>query len=511
MNDPALLQVSSTWPHLVAAYCALLLPLVAGLPPIIAIMESVHVMTEREIWKQLARFWAVPFRISLLLAGLGALLLLAVAVADALRPGGGPGSIAGLALSGLIVAVLCIEAALLARFMHADWLVPNLPHLVNTWLLVVMPVLALLGVALVYGWMDSPVATGFDPANLRLRVTDVPAWLANPAAQVKFVHLTGAAYLTAVTCVLAVSAWYLLRGRNTKAARCSITVAASFGLAAAISLAVLGDVRGYTASPGQKMRVAAIAAEWQTQSAPAPFTLVGLPDTATQTTHGALALPWLLGLGATHSWRKPVAGITELRDANVARIRAGAAALAMARSRSPERAAPMMRNATVANAHAGYGLLLVNHGYDPAHPGSDAVAAAARDTVPNVPLLFWSFRGMALAGLWCIVLFAAAFWFASRRELHRRGFLRAACWSLPLPWLAGALGWIVAEAGRGPWLVDGVLPLIPGRTGWQVALIDATGGLLLAALAVIGVVWLARALRAGPDGLRFWAADPGRH
>src|SRR3546814_2690543 len=113
--------------------------------------------------------------------------------------------------------------------------------------------------------------------------------------------LVSAGYVTGSVFVLAISAWYLLRCRNLQFARRSLAVAASFGLASALSVVVLGDESGYTASADQKMKVAAIEAEWETQPAPASFTLFGFPDMDTQETRAAVRIPWALGLIATRS------------------------------------------------------------------------------------------------------------------------------------------------------------------------------------------------------------------
>ena len=61
-------------------------------------------------------------------------------------------------------------------------------------------------------------------------------------------------------------------------------------------------------------------------------------------------------------------------------------------------------------------------------------------------------------GFYFIAFFALLFWDASQRNFSRRWLLRLALWSLPLPWIAAELGWVVAEYGRQPWAIDGVLP-----------------------------------------------------
>ena len=79
--------------------------------------------------------------------------------------------------------------------------------------------------------------------------------------------------------------------------------------------------------------------------------------------------------------------------------------------------------------------------------------------IPPVLPLFFAFRIMVALGFYFIALFGAMFVLASRRKLERyRWLLRVCLWSLPLPWIAAELGWVVAEVGRQPWTIDGVLP-----------------------------------------------------
>ena len=160
--------------------------------------------------------------------------------------------------------------------------------------------------------MQFPVGARFNADTMRMEVTDFMAVMFNPVAQAKFVHTVSAGYVTGSVFVLAISAWYLLRGRHVALARRSMTIAASFGLASALSVVVLGDESGYTAGQNQKMKIAAIEAMWQTEPAPASFTAFGFPDVAGRKTNFEIKVPWVLGLIATRSIDKPVPGIEEL-------------------------------------------------------------------------------------------------------------------------------------------------------------------------------------------------------
>ncbi|WP_409334015.1 cytochrome ubiquinol oxidase subunit I, partial [Staphylococcus aureus] len=86
------------------------------------------------------------------------------------------------------------------------------------------------------GWMQNPTGSAFNPQTMRMEVTDFFEVLFNPVAQAKFVHTVSAGYVTASIFVLGVSAWYVLKGRHVDLAKRSMTVAASFGLASALSV-----------------------------------------------------------------------------------------------------------------------------------------------------------------------------------------------------------------------------------------------------------------------------------
>jgi cytochrome bd ubiquinol oxidase subunit I len=110
-------------------------------------------------------------------------------------------------------------------------------------------------------------------------------------------------------------------------------------------------------------------------------------------------------------------------------------------------------------------------------------------------------------GLFFIAMFATAFYLATRHRFERHPwFLKVAFFSLPLPWIAIELGWIVAEYGRQPWAVDGVLPTFLGvsRTSVGNVWFSLTGFVIFyTALAIVDGFLLVRTIRSGPDGLGY--------
>ncbi len=190
---------------------------------------------------------------------------------------------APLAIEGLMA--FFIEATFVGLFFFGWNRLSKIGHLIVTWLVAIGTNFSALWILIANGWMQFPVGARFNADTMRMEVTDFMEVLFNPVAQAKFVHTVSAGYVTGSVFVLAISAWYLLRGRHVALARRSMTIAASFGLASALSVVVLGDESGYTAGQNQKMKIAAIEAMWQTEPAPASFTVVGLPMSPSAARH----------------------------------------------------------------------------------------------------------------------------------------------------------------------------------------------------------------------------------
>jgi cytochrome d ubiquinol oxidase subunit I len=260
--------------------------------------------------------------------------------------------------------------------------------------------------------------------------------------------------------VLGISAYYLLIGRDKAFAIRSIAVAAGFGLASALSVIALGDASGYTTGKVQRVKLAAIEAEWHTEKAPAAITVVGFPNEATQHTDYAIKIPYLLGLIATRSIDEKVTGISELRDESEAKIREGMiayAALEKLRAGDSSEATRLLFNQTSENL--GYGLLLKKYTPQVSDATEAQLKMAARDTIPKVAPMFWTFRIMVAIAFVILFIFSASFYYIVKRNIaNQKWLLKLALYSIPLPWIAAETGWIVAEYGRQPWTISGILP-----------------------------------------------------
>ncbi|RIV85483.1 cytochrome bd-I ubiquinol oxidase subunit CydA [Aurantiacibacter xanthus] len=489
-------------------YHFLFVPLTIGLSVLIASMETVYVMTGREIWRQMTKFWGVLFGINFVLGAATGIVMEFQFGMNWSYYSHYVGDIFGapLAIEGLMAFFL--EATFVGLFFFGWDKLSKLGHLAATWAVALGSNFSALWILIANGWMQNPVGAVFNPQTMRMEVEDFAAVVFNPVAQAKFVHTVSAGYVVASIFVLGVSAWYLLKGRHTALAKRSMTVAASFGLASSLSVVVLGDESGYLSTEHQKMKLAAIEAMWHTEPAPAAFTLVGLPDNTERKTHYAVHIPWVMGVIGTRSLTSEIPGIHDLVDLAETRIRQGIVAfdaLQAIRKAGSSEAIPSDAAAAFEDTghYLGYALLLRPYLDDPREASDAQIRQAAWDTVPHVPTLFWAFRTMVGLGFFFIVLTATFVYLSARHRLDRhRWLLKVAVGAIPLPWIAAECGWIVAEVGRQPWVIEGVLPTAAAVSDLGAATVLSTIAgftVIYTILFIIETKLMLAAIRKGPE------------
>ncbi|ARP93358.1 cytochrome ubiquinol oxidase subunit I [Bordetella genomosp. 13] len=484
-------------------YHFIFVPLTLGLSFLLAIMESVYVMTGRQIWRRMTMFWGTLFGINFALG-------VATGVVMEFQFGMNwsyyshyVGDIFGapLALEGLMAFFL--EATFVGLFFFGWNRMSKVAHLVVTWLVAFGTNFSALWILIANGWMQNPVGAVFNPDTMRMEMTDFAAVVFNPVAQAKFVHTVSAGYVAGAMFVMSISAWYLLKGRHIDLAKRSMAVAASFGLAASLSVVVLGDESGYLTTEHQKMKIAAMEAMWHTEPAPASFNLFAIPNQEERRNDFAIEIPYVMGIIGTRSLTTPMLGIEDLVARAEVRIRAGIVAYeALQRIRANPKDMDARLTFDKTWPDLGYGLLVKRYSDDLSQATEAQIKQAALDTVPTVWPLFITFRIMVAVGMYLILFFGVAFWLASRGRLDARpGLLKIAVWSLPLPWIAIECGWFVAEYGRQPWVIEGVLPTFYAASGLTITdlVITLTGYLVLyTILLIIGVKVMVHAIKAGP-------------
>ena len=420
-----------------AIYHWLFVPLTLGLSIICAIMETIYYRTGDPFWKRTAKFWMRLFGINF-----------AIGVAT------------GLILESTFVAVMFFGWNRVSRGFHLS----------ATWLTAVGANLSALWILVANSWMQYPVGCTFNIDTVRNEMTSFWDVLLSPVAVNKFTHTVTSSFVLAALFVCAVCAWYLLRGREQKMARKSIAVASVFGLVFALITAFTGDRSGAIVARVQPMKLAALEALYDGEEG-AALTAVGIlrPEAERSNNEDAfyfkIAIPKMLSLMSFRDADAFVPGINDLVNGNpqygimptIEKIERGRVAIAelerfkQARETGDEAIRAKFDPDTPEGAvflkeyfaYFGYGYL-------------DSPA----QTVPNVPLLFYSFRLMVGAGCLFILVLAAAWWFNRRDTLERkRWMLWVLLLCMPLAYLASQAGWIVAEVGRQPWAIQDLMPV----------------------------------------------------
>jgi cytochrome d ubiquinol oxidase subunit I len=491
---------------LTSLYHFIFVPLTLGLSWILFIMESVYVMTGKQIYRDMTRFWGKLFGINFALGVTTGLTMEFQFGTNWAYYSHYVGDIFGapLAIEGLMAFFL--ESTFVGLFFFGWDRLSKRAHLAVTFLVALGANLSALWILIANAWMQHPVGAQFNFETMRMELASFGELFFNPVAQVKFVHTVGAGYVAASLFVLAVSSYYLLKGRDTAFARRSFAVASGFGLASILSVIVLGDQTGYVVGQVQKVKLAAMEAEWETEPPPSHFTLFGFPDQEAQKTAAEIKIPWIGGIIITRSLDTPVPGVKDLIAANEIRIRSGMMAYDMlGKLRGGDQSVQNKLLFNQNKENLGYGLLLKRYTPAVVDASDQQIKQAARDTIPNVASIFWSFRIMVGLGFYMLALIAISFYFCATRAFDRkRWLLKTLFYSLPVPWIAIELGWFVAEYGRQPWTIGGVLPTYLSASSLTSA--DLIGSLvavvaLYTVFLIVEMYLMTKFVRLGPSSL----------
>ncbi len=506
MIDPEFIELSRLQFAATALYHFIFVPLTLGLVWILVIMESVYVMTGKEIYKDMTRFWGKLFGINFALGVTTGLTMEFQFGTNWSYYSHYVGDVFGapLAIEGLMAFFL--ESTFVGMFFLGWERLSKRQHLAVTFLTALGTNLSALWILIANGWMQNPVGSEFNYQTMRMEMTSFAELILNPVAQVKFIHTVSAGYVAGSMFVLSISAWYLLKGRDVAFAKRSFAIAAGFGLALILSVIVLGDESGYEIGDVQKTKLAAIEAEWETEEAPAAFTLFGMPNQETQETDAAIKIPYVMGIIATRSFDEQVTGLKDIIEHNEERIRRGMLAYGLLQKlRSGEDTPTNQAFFDEYKADLGYGLLLKAYTPNVTDATEEQIRQAARDSIPHVAPVFWTFRVMVASGFTMLLIFVLAFYYNARRLIpQKRWVLWLALFGLPLPWVAIETGWFVAEYGRQPWAIGEILPtfLAASSLTKQDLIISLTGFFVFYTVLLIIEMWLmVHFARKGPSSL----------
>ena len=477
---------------LTAMYHWIFVPLTLGITFIIAIMETKYVRTGKEEWKQMTKFWMKLFGINFAVGIATGLILEFEFGTNWSNYSWFVGDIFGAPLAVEGIMAFFMEATFVAVMFFGWERVSKKFHLVSTWMVAIAVNLSALWILVANAWMQSPVGMRFNPETARNEMVDFWAILLSPTAMNKFVHTVTSGFMTAGIFVVGVSCWFLLKKRHQEMARKSIIIGAAFGLAGSLVLIFTGDGSARRVAVEQPMKLAVVEGLYQGQEG-APFSIIGWgtptnnPNRPYEKEVTALQLPKMLSLMAFHDFNAFVPGITDLIEGNDEQGIMSAYEKAE-RGKEAQNTLRCMKEAKGVDTltymetkalfedeqwvnnyfrYFGYGYY-----YDPdMHVFKENIARL----VPNVPLNFWAFRLMIGFGCICLLVLALALWWAYKKRLdEKKWFFRLAILSIPLVYIASQCGWIVAEVGRQPWVIQDLMPTVSAVSHVSVGSVKTT-------------------------------------
>ncbi|MCK8080350.1 cytochrome ubiquinol oxidase subunit I [Vibrio sp. 1CM24A] len=490
-----------------ALYHFIFVPLTIGLSFLLAVMESLYVMTNKTIYKDMTKFWGKLFGINFAVGVATGLTMEFQFGTNWAYYSHYVGDIFGAPLAIEALIAFFLESTLVGMFFFGWDKLSKRQHLLVTWLTALGSNFSGLWILMANGWMQNPVGAEFNFETMRMEMTDFVEVIFNPVTQVKFVHTVAAGYTTGALFIMGISAYYMLKGRDLPFARRSFAVASAFGMAAIVSTVMLGDESGYELGDVQQVKLAAIEAEWHTEEAPASFTLFGFPNQETMETDYAIKIPYVMGIIATRSLDTPVVGIHDLLAKNEERVRSGILAYGLLEKlRSGDKSQQNIDDFESVKHDLGYGLLVKKYSDNVVDATEQQIKQAAKDTIPTVAPLFWSFRIMVVCGVLMFAIIGLSFVQICRRKIGtNRWLLKATICAIPLPWIACEAGWFVAEYGRQPWAIGEILPVnmaasnLPASSLWiSIGLVY----LFYTAFLIVEMFLMVKFAKMGPSALK---------
>ena len=455
-----------------------------------AVMETIYVIRKVDFWKHAARFWMKIFGINFALGVATGIILEFEFGTNFSNYSWFVGDIFGAPLAIEGIFAFFIEATFIAVMLFGWGRVSKGFHLASTWLTAFGASLSALWILIANGWMQHPVGMVFNPDTVRNEMVDFWAVVSNPVAVNKFFHSVLCGWMTGAVVVIGISSWYLLRRREQRFALGSIRVAAVVGIVGTVALMFSGDRSAVHVAEYQPMKLAA-AEGLQRGGARAPFSIVP-----------GIEIPGMLSFLATGDFDGHVPGIQDILDGYVDGngTRHPSAAEMMARGDTALSAFRTYREAKGSDpelAAAARATLMENAGYF-----GYGYISSEEELVPPVGLVYWAFRVMVGLGCFLLLVMILAFYYVRRETLEKnRWFLWICVLSIPLVYLSGQAGWIVAEVGRQPWAIQGLLPVKAGVSSVSVGAVQTTFFLFLGIFTLflaIEIRILIRTIRKGP-------------
>jgi cytochrome bd ubiquinol oxidase subunit I len=454
---------------LTAVYHWLFVPLTLGLSFILAIMESIYVKTGSEDWKRITRFWMTLFGINFAIGVATGIILEFEFGTNWSNYSWFVGDIFGapLAIEGILAFFL--ESTFIAVMFFGWNKVSKRFHLLSTWLVAIGSNLSALWILVANAWMQNPVGMTFNPETARNEMVSFWAVLFNPVAVEKFLHTISSGFLLASMFVLGISAWYILRKREISLAKRSILVAAVFGLLSSLMVAYTGDASARTLARVQPVKFASMEALTEGKSNAGLVAFGVLKDSEQKIGEKEMKkfafkieIPGLLSVLTGGDRDVYVPGIADHVTGNKERGILSASEK-IERGKIARNILNEFQQAKMANDKKktdSIKSVFSDRQFQDnffRYFGYSSINKP-EDVIPNVHISFYSFHLMVILGFLFIIIFGTALYLLFKGSIVvSRWFLWIALLSIPLTYLASELGWVLAEVGRQPWIIQNLM------------------------------------------------------
>jgi len=343
-------------------------------------------------------------------------------------------------------------------------------HLVSTWLVAIGANLSALWILVANAWMQYPAGMHFNPDTVRNEMVNFWDVLFSPVAINKFLHTITSSFLLASVFVIGVSAWYLLKGRHVLLAKRSIIISSVFGLLSSLFVGLTGDGSAYQVAQKQPMKLAAMEGLYKGHEG-VGLVVVGMPTPGKAYNDSKdpyifkIQIPKMLSILSFRDKDAFVPGITDIIEGGYTYMKSdGVEAIAPSVVQKIEKGKLAIQALTDYNlsSDAGnkemmaYYKKILDENFEYFGYG---YLKDASSTIPRVPEVFYSFRIMVGLGLLFIVFFALVLYQVLEQKIEtKKWLLRASIFMVPMAYIASQAGWIVAELGRQPWVIQDILP-----------------------------------------------------
>ena len=455
---------------LTAIYHWLFVPLTLGLSVLVAVMETIYLRTKSERWLKATKFWMTLFGINFAIGVATGLILEFEFGTNWSNYSWFVGDIFGapLAIEGILAFFM--EATFVAVMFFGWNKVSPRFHLASTWLTAIGASLSSLWILIANAWMQYPVGMEFDPAQMRNVMDDFWAVAFSPVAIHKFFHAVFSGWALAGVFVIGVSCWFLLKKRNEAMAIRSIKVGGTIGLAGMLLTLWTGDSSALDVARVQPMKLAAMEGLYEGKCGQ-EIVAFGIlnpekkPDNDADPYLFDISLPKGLSFLATHDFNAFVPGINDLingieltPEGDTIRHESYAERIEIGR-----RAHEALRRFDAASAKgdtAAMALAAADLKADYRFFGYGYLDNPSQ-AVPPVALTFYSFHTMVILGGYLMLFFAVVLWAVWRRRswLSNKIILWAGMLTIPIVYVCSQAGWVTAEVGRQPWIIQDIMPV----------------------------------------------------